>query len=222
MMDTDYSEAREKILLATLPHVAFDGWVERTLKLGAEDAGYDPEMASRAFPGGATDMIRFWSDYGDREMLRQMGEIGPAKLRFRERLVTAVRLRIDVNAPYRESVRRTMSYLAMPQHTALAARSTLNTVSALWYAVGDSATDFSYYTKRAMLTPIYVATVLYWLDDTSEGSIDTWSFLERRIDNAMVLPRMQDRVRSALTMVKSPFGMRPRFSQRPQPPDRTF
>lgn len=215
MASDDDNGIREKILLATLPHVAFDGWVDRALKLGAEDAGFDADMARREFPGGAAEMIRFWADHGDRQMLERMGEGDAAALSFAERMKAAIRLRIEINSDYREAVRRTLSYLALPQNAGLGARCTLETVSAIWYAVGDTSTDFTYYTKRATLTPVYAATILYWIDDTSEGSAATWSFLDRQIENVMVVPRLQNRLRGALGAVTSPLTMRPRLSKRP-------
>ena len=48
-----------------------------------------------------------------------------------------------------------------------------NTVDAIWYAAGDSATDFNFYTKRGLLAAVYGATMLYWLDDRSPDCTDT-------------------------------------------------
>jgi ubiquinone biosynthesis protein COQ9 len=213
-MDNEYQEAREKILYATLPNVAFDGWVERTLKMGAESAGYPPDMAARVFPDGARDVIRFWSNRDDRWMLGEMQKEERTALPFRERLIEAMRLRIDVNAPHREAVRRTLSFLALPQNAALAARNTFDTVSAIWYAVGDTSTDLNFYTKRLTLTPIYVGAILYWIDDTSEGSAATWSFIDRRIEDAMVIPRLRAGLGEALDALTAPFSMWPRWSRR--------
>ena len=36
---TEHETLRETVLLATLPHVAFDGWGEKALLAGARDAG---------------------------------------------------------------------------------------------------------------------------------------------------------------------------------------
>jgi ubiquinone biosynthesis protein COQ9 len=213
-MDSEYQEAREKILFATLPNVAFDGWVERTLKMGAESAGYAPDMALRVFPGGPREAIRFWSDRDDRWMLTQMGAADLTAMPFRDQLGKAIRLRVDVNAPYREAVRRTMSFLALPQNYGTASRNTFDTVSAIWYAVGDTSTDLNFYTKRLTLAPIYVATVLYWIDDSSMDSAETWAFLERRLDDSMLIPRIQARVGEALGVFTSPFSSRQRFSRR--------
>ena len=71
--------------------------------------------------------------------------------------------------------------LALPQHAPLALRLLYETVDGIWYAAGDHATDFSFYTKRATLAGIYAATLLYWLDDRSPDFADTRAFLDRRL-----------------------------------------
>lgn len=190
----DLEELRDRVVLATLPHVAFEGWGDRALQAGADAAGITLAEVSLAFPGGALDMIKHWGRYADRRMLDALADRDLATTRMRDRITAAVRCRIEVNAPWREAVRRTIAYLALPLHAPVAARSTYDTVNAIWYACGDSTTDFSFYTKRATLAGVYVATVLYWLDDASDESFDTWGFLDRRIGDVMQIPRLRTRL----------------------------
>ena len=85
-----------------------------------------------------------------------------------------------------------------PPYAPLAIKSTWRTVDAIWYACGDTSTDLSFYSKRATLAAVYGATVLYWLDDSSEEFADTWAFLDRRIDDVMQIPKLRRRVEEAL------------------------
>ncbi len=186
----DYAKVRDDILLATLPQVAFDGWGERSLRQGTADAGYAPNMMVRAFPAGVVDAVRHWSAWADRRMLEEMGKRNLEAMRLRDRVIAAVRTRIEVVSPYREAVRRTIAFLALPTRVTVGASLTYGTVNAIWYAAGDTAADFSFYTKRALLASVYVSTVLYWLDDESDEFADTWSFLERRIDDVLQVPKL--------------------------------
>jgi ubiquinone biosynthesis protein COQ9 len=200
----DLEETRDRIVLATLPHVAFEGWSDRALRAGLADAGLTPEQGALAFSGGALEMIEHWTRYGDRRMLEAMQAIDAGAMRVRERIAAAVRFRIEVNVPYREAVRRTMSFLALPPNAPLAIKSTWGTVDAIWYACGDTSTDLSFYSKRATLAAVYGATVLYWLDDSSEEFADTWAFLDRRIDDVMQIPKLRGRVEEALSAIFRP------------------
>ena len=59
----------------------------------------------------------------------------------------------------------------------------------MWRAAGDTATDYNFYTKRALLAGVHASTLLYWLDDRSAGTAATWAFLERRIADVMRVPK---------------------------------
>jgi ubiquinone biosynthesis protein COQ9 len=113
-----------------------------------------------------------------------------------------------VNVPYREAVRRTISFLALPSN-ATVAQSTYATIDAIWYACGDASTDLSFYTKRATLAAVYGVTVLYWLDDSSEQFAETWAFLDRRIGDVMQIPKLRAREQAWRGMAHLPTRSRP-------------
>ena len=185
----DRDDARGRILDAALAHVPFDGWTPATLALGARDAGYDAVMAIRVFPAGPVDAIRFWSSRTDRQMVEACSQPGFAQRRVREKIRQLVRTRLELAAPHKEAVRHALGVLAVPIHGALAARLLGRTVDAIWYAAGDTATDFNWYTKRGLLAGVYGATLLHWLEDRSPDHVETWGFLDRRLDEALRFPR---------------------------------
>ncbi|MBK8176315.1 MAG: COQ9 family protein [Rhodospirillales bacterium] len=196
---------RDQIVLATLPHVAFEGWSERALRAGAADAGWPFDELPIVFPGGAREMITHWYRYADRRMLDALEQADTAGMSTHERVAAAIRFRIEVNIPYREAVRRTLSFLALPHNVKLGLSSTYAAVDAIWYACGDTTTDFRFYTKRATLAGVYVATILYWIDDSSEDFVETWAFLDRRLAGASFFPRMGGRLRGMVDGLPRPF-----------------
>ncbi|MFV0358937.1 COQ9 family protein, partial [Tropicimonas sp.] len=64
----------------------------------------------------------------------------------------------------------------------------------IWTALGDSSDDINWYSRRASLSAVYSATVLYWLGDDSEGNVATWAFLDRRIDGVLRASRLRARL----------------------------
>ncbi len=195
---------RRAILEKALDHVPFDGWTERTLRQGAADAGFNDTMWRRAFPGGGADAIEFWSAETDREMAAALAEQDIVSLKIRERIAAAVRWRLETLAPHREAVRRSLSYLGQPQHAGLGLRVLYRTVDEMWYAAGDTATDFNFYTKRGLLAGVYTSTILFWLDDESDGHAAAWSFLDRRIADTMRIPKVTARLRQIPAGIPSP------------------
>jgi ubiquinone biosynthesis protein COQ9 len=201
------SEAiREKLLMEALADIPESGFSDMTLTNAAVRAGVGKRELQDAFPKGPASLVEAFSDWADSRMMDFMkGNKGEQRLR--DRVASAVRTRIEVIAPYKEAARRAAGFLAVPQHAALAARLTMRTVDAMWRAAGDTSSDFSYYTKRAMLAGVYGSTLAYWFSDASEGHGATWIFLDHRIDNVMQIEKFRGQARDALAKLPSPLDI---------------
>jgi ubiquinone biosynthesis protein COQ9 len=174
---------------------AFSGWSQTAIRCAAEQIGAGPD-AERLFPGGPTEVLAYLSDRADQRTVAGLEQAGATALKIRERIKLAVRLRIEATVGGKESVRRGLALLALPFNGPLGLRLLYRTVDAIWYAAGDTSTDFNFYTKRATLAGVFSSTLLYWLNDRSEGNEATWSFLDRRIDDVMRFEKWKAEVSS--------------------------
>ncbi len=184
-MTSELDETRKRLLEAALDHAAFDGWSAVTLRRAAADIGLSQAEAENAFPRGARDLIEFFNNEIDQAMLEALEREDLSELRVRERISLAVRTRLDLLLPHREAVRRGLVFLALPMNAGLGSRFVWRTADAMWWAAGDTSTDYNYYSKRALLAGVYSSTLLVWLDDQSDGQADSWAFLERRIGEVL-------------------------------------
>jgi len=205
--EIDHDVVCRAILHAALAHVPFDGWSQLSLNAGARDAGYDATMVMRVFPGGPIDAIVFWSTDADRRMLAELADRDVAKMKVRERIATAIRARLEAVTPHREALRRALGMLALPHNAPRGAELTWRTVDAIWWAAGDTATDWNFYSKRALLVGVYGTTLLRFLDDRSEGGAETWSFLDRRIADVMRVPKALADVQRQLAKLPNPLAL---------------
>jgi ubiquinone biosynthesis protein COQ9 len=197
---------RDAAILGMLPHVAFDGWTKRALRAGVLDAGMPADEAELLFPLGTVDMIETFCDLADRRMEAAAADLPQTKLTARVRAVIA--LRLEQNRPYKEAIRRGLAVLALPQNARAAAGCTARTVDAIWHAAGDRSSDFSWYTKRAILAAVYSATVLYWLRDSTDGDAGTLAFLDRRLAGIGRIARLRARADAFLVQLPRPFAPR--------------
>ena len=201
----DLEGVRQKILPATLEHVPVRGWTPAALRAGAIDAGYDAATALNAFPEAMVGLAEYFSACADRRMIEELERRGLATMKVRDRISTAVRVRLEQIAPHREAYARLLAYLAMPHNVGIGLKCLYRTVDAMWYAAGDTSTDHNFYTKRALLAGVYSTTVLYWLNDNSEGFQDSWAFLDRRIADVMRFPQRLERAQKFLQDLPFPF-----------------
>lgn len=216
MTEGEAIEARRRELMqAAVQHVAFDGWSGQALIAGARDLGLSAAEAHNLFPGGARELLEVFSAEMDRRMLESMERQPLDEMRVRDKVALGVRSRLELLQPYREEVQRGLSFLALPPNAFLGTRLVWRTCDAIWYAAGDTATDYNYYSKRSLLAGVYSSTLLYWLSDRSENHAATWDFLERRLTNVLKIggtlgksiQRLMDAPNSLFTRRR---GVRPR------------
>lgn len=203
MSETDWSEpdhiadARNRLLDAALIHVAFDGWSKETLDAAVADTGVDAGLAKLAFPRGGVDMAIAFHDRGDAQLKSELEGGDLSGMGMTAKITHAVRRRLELIAADREAVRRGATLLALPIYAADGSRAIWRTADTIWSVLGDTSTDYNFYTKRATLSAVYSATVLFWLGDDSPRSERTWDFLDRRIANVMQFEKVKAQVKES-------------------------
>ncbi|MDB5395730.1 MAG: ubiquinone biosynthesis protein [Rhodospirillales bacterium] len=191
-------QLKDAILLAALPHVAFDGWSMVALGAGATDLGLAKQDLLHAFPNGVADAIAHWSDWADHQAVQAMAAADIAHLKTHQRVAMGVWARLQALGRWRDAARKATAWLAAPRHAALASRLAYRTCDAIWRAAGDVSTDFNFYTKRALLAGVVLSTTLYWLQDSSEGYQASSAFLDRRIADVLRIGGRIGKARAAL------------------------
>lgn len=192
----DKQKAAREMIAATLPHVPFDGWTMLALGRGAKEAGYAKTDVIRVFPDGAMQAVDYFFALSDEAMKEALKNYHLDTMKIRERITLAVKLRLEVHASHSEALRRAAALYLLPFHLPRALHSLYRTVDAIWYAIGDTSTDFNFYSKRATLAAVYAATLNHWLNDHSPGKEATWEFLARRIEDVMKIEKLKAKIRN--------------------------
>ncbi|MGC9418151.1 MAG: COQ9 family protein [Rhodovulum sp.] len=202
---TGMDHITEQLLDAAMMHVPFDGWSEAAFRAAIADSGVEPQMARAACPRGAVDLAVAYHRRGDDEMVRRLHAVDLSEMRIRDKVALAIRYRIEA-VDDKEVVRRGATLFALPQYAADGSRLVWGTADRIWTALGDSSDDVNWYTKRASLSAVYGATVLYWLGDETPGDQATWEFLDRRIENVMQFEKAKAQVGKSWLLKPLLFG----------------
>lgn len=193
------------IINNTLKHVPELGWSIEALRLGVQDTGYREGDEYRIFLGNIDRAVEHYLTMIDRKMEERLSELDLSSMRIKDRIATAIMIRLRLADEHKPAVRKTLLYLSAPTRFNLATRSLYNTVNSIWYAAGDTATDFNFYTKRALLAGVYSTTLAYWLEDSSEDSLRTRAFLNRRLDQVLMIPKVKEQLCDAVSLLFKPF-----------------
>lgn len=187
--DLTLDEIRALLAPGIASNAAFDGWSDAARDMAADAAGIDRDVAALAYKDGAVDMIDAWFAEIDRAMIAAVPASALAMMKVRQKITALVEARLEATAADRESLRRAIAILALPQNLAKAARLGWRTVDLIWRLAGDVATDYNHYTKRTILLGVYGSTIGVFLDDESEDHADTRAFLARRIEGIMAFEK---------------------------------
>ncbi|MEM7090282.1 MAG: COQ9 family protein [Pseudomonadota bacterium] len=193
-MTATYEDAKQQLLDAVLTHVPFDGWSETSFRAAIANCDLNDGLARAVCPRGAVDLALAYHARGDQIMLDRIKAEDLSGLKYREKVAAAVRFRLEA-VDDKELVRRGMTLFSLPTHAADGAKAIWGTCDLIWDALGDTSDDVNWYTKRATLSGVYSATLLFWLGDDSPDHSRTWDFLDRRIANVMQVEKLKAQVR---------------------------
>lgn len=184
---------QRKLLDAIGPHVAFDGWSEEAFRAACEESGIAPDEARLHCPRGAIDLAILFHREGDQRMIEMLDTADLSDMRFRDKVAHAIRLRLQASGD-KEAVRRGTTLFALPHMAPEGSALIWGTADAIWTALGDTSDDANWYTKRATLSAVYGAVVLYWLGDTTPDHSATDAFIDRRIEDVMRFEKFKSAV----------------------------
>ena len=182
---TPLEAVRARLALAVGENAVFDGWTDKAVEAAAGQHEVDPAVARLAFPKDQVGKITSFIAAIDDATAAHFTPDVIAGLKIRDRITELVWFRLQAMAPAREAVRSALAILAMPQNALTGIQIGWRSADLMWRLAGDKAPDFNHYTKRLTLSAVYASTLLAWLDDQSEGWIETRAFLDRRIADVM-------------------------------------
>jgi ubiquinone biosynthesis protein COQ9 len=207
MTDLPADPTLDEIRIALAPAIgrnaAFDGWGDAAVKAAAEEIGVDADVAALAVKGNAMTLIDAWIDSIDLELARRLPPENLNAMKIRQRITALLATRMEIMAPDRESLRRAMAIMAMPQNLARAAKIGWRSADRMWRLAGDTASDFNHYTKRMTLSAVYGSLLTVFVNDESEDFVHSRAFLDRRIDNVMQFEKVKAQARARREYVPS-------------------
>ena len=159
---TAYESDRAQLLSAMLARAGDEGWTQTALARAAGDVAMPPERVALVFPDGVEDVLAYDSAVLDRAMVARLLPATLENLRIRARIALGLRLRIEALSSQEAAAHRAAAMLALPRFAPLGLRLAYQTIDRLWRAIGDTSTDFNFYTKRGLTVGVYLATLAAW------------------------------------------------------------
>lgn len=201
---SDLFTLQKEILLKALPHIEALGWCLEALQQGAKDAGLEPKEVEKAFGGQVYSALKAYN----RSLLETVKEEalkdpGFTELGITDKIKYLVLLKLKIMAPSKEVAQATKKFFQNPTNLPLSPQFGWETVDKIWEIVGDTSTDFNYYTKRGLLLGVYSTTLAYWLKTEDPELTATRAFLEKRLEETKKIAKAKQGISAILSPIAS-------------------
>ena len=184
-MDDISHITRQNILKAALPITAFEGWTTRTLSEACHACDLPKGAEGVYFPDGPLELIAFWSEECDAAVEAHLESLDISKMRIRDKVTSGVIARLEAIGPHGEAAKRASARLALPDAIGQGPAQIWRAADTIWRAIGDSSTDYNYYSKRTILSGVLTSSLISWLSDETRDKAKARAFVDARIENVM-------------------------------------
>lgn len=186
--------SQDKILSYCLKNCIFDGWTHKLLENACISAKLDKNYWKIPFPSGVVDVIDYYTNQANERMTEGLNL---QEMRVPEKIKALIKNRLTIYETDKEVIKSCIAVYNL--HPASGLQASYRTVDAIWREAGDTATDWNFYSKRALLAGVYGSTLTYWLSDDSDNHEESWRFLDERLSNVATFGKFTGKVKSALS-----------------------
>tara|TARA_B100000787_G_C16116603_1_gene260637 strand:- start:121 stop:744 length:624 start_codon:yes stop_codon:yes gene_type:complete len=176
---------QEKIVNQFIRDVPKFGWSRDTLLGSAKKLKISTSILAKEFPSFEADILKFIISQNNQKVEKSYKSFNHDRLRMRDRIKTILELKFETNHHLKDSLPEMLKNLIKPGNLFSSLKLLNQNSDFIWNLAGDNANDFNYYSKRGLLSIVYLSTLIYWLNDSSNKMIGTKSFISRAVDGVV-------------------------------------
>ncbi|MBL6664616.1 MAG: COQ9 family protein [Rickettsiales bacterium] len=207
-MVIDSYENKKKILDDFLLSCLMEGVSDAVLKESVRKILGKEVLMDLVFEDGCLDLITFYVEEKNKESSKRLKEIdGFADFRMRDKIRTALNVRFEVEKQNREQLKQIFNFYINPKSFIKSGkgvkpflrifRDCFMIADFIWYEIGDSSTDFNFYTKRITLAKIIFRSLSVFMKDGEELSA-TKKIIDVEIEKVMKFEKYKAKLKGFL------------------------
>ena len=173
---------QEKLAKLFIQEVPKFGWSRETLLQCAKKQRISTSVLAKLFPSFEYDVLKFIIAQNNIQVEKNYNSFNNSRLKTRDKIKTILELKFDSNVYLKKSLPEMLKFLLRPGNLLMSIKMLHENSDFIWNLAGDKSNDFSFYSKRGLLSMVYLATLIYWLNDKSTKGIGTKNFISKSVD----------------------------------------
>ena len=173
---------QEKLAKLFIEDVPKFGWSRETLLQCAKKQRISTSVLAKLFPSFEYDVLKFIIAQNNTQVEKNYNSFNNSRLKTRDKIKTILELKFDSNEYLKKALPEMLKFLLRPGNLLMSIKMLHENSDFIWNLAGDKSNDFSFYSKRGLLSIVYLATLIYWLNDKSTKGIGTKNFISKSVD----------------------------------------
>ena len=173
---------QEKLAKLFIEDVPKFGWSRETLLQCAKKQRISTSVLAKLFPSFEYDVLKFIIAQNNTQVVKNYNSFNNSRLKTRDKIKTILELKFDSNEYLKKALPEMLKFLLRPGNLLMSIKMLHENSDFIWNLAGDKSNDFSFYSKRGLLSMVYLATLIYWLNDKSTKGIGTKNFISKSVD----------------------------------------
>tara|TARA_Y100000992_G_scaffold243735_1_gene174803 strand:+ start:50 stop:676 length:627 start_codon:yes stop_codon:yes gene_type:complete len=173
---------QEKLAKLFIGNVPKFGWSRETLLQCAKKQRISTSVLAKLFPSFEYDVLKFIIAQNNTQVEKNYNSFNNSRLKTRDKIKTILELKFDSNEYLKKALPEMLKFLLRPGNLLMSIKMLHENSDFIWNLAGDKSNDFSFYSKRGLLSMVYLATLIYWLNDKSTKGIGTKNFISKSVD----------------------------------------
>ena len=192
-----FERDRKTILNRALIDIENSGFNEKMLLNAAKNCKISEGKLGRLFPEGIFELKQYYFSEIDEQMLQKIKTQNYENIRVRDKIFNGVLIRLELFKKNKTSIK--YIFVSESSNPIKSLKHLWRTSDLIWKSAGDSSTDYNHYTKRLLLSWVYITTLICWFNDKSRNINDTKLFLNRRIDEVLEFGKQSGKIKSKIS-----------------------
>jgi ubiquinone biosynthesis protein COQ9 len=173
---------QDKLANLFIQEVPKFGWSRETLLHCAKKQKLSTPNLALMFPSFEYDVLKYLIAQNNSLVEKNYNSFNNSRLKTRDKIKTIMELKFDSNAYLKDALPEMLKFLLRPGNIFMSIKMLHQNSDFIWKLAGDKSNDFNYYSKRGLLSMVYLATLIYWLNDKSSKGIGTKNFISKSVD----------------------------------------
>ena len=173
---------QDKLAKLFIQEVPKFGWSRETLLHCAKKQKLSTPNLALMFPSFEYDVLKYLIAQNNSLVEKNYNSFNNSRLKTRDKIKTIMELKFDSNAYLKDALPEMLKFLLRPGNIFMSIKMLHQNSDFIWKLAGDKSNDFNYYSKRGLLSMVYLATLIYWLNDKSNKGIGTKNFISKSVD----------------------------------------